>query len=150
MAPDNNFGLPNNNTFSNDGLSVPSPFIDPSIGNQNNNQSNTTSPVGAPSTEIVQPDNINGAVSDNGLLSNNAVNNPLLGEKTSTTNTDYDPLTGSALNDPLVGAVDDTLVGSVNAFLLENIESIQASTVGDTQEQAFSALRQSRVGLSWE
>ncbi|GAB1542484.1 hypothetical protein NUACC21_51580 [Scytonema sp. NUACC21] len=132
MVPNNNFGLPDNNTFLNDGLSVPSPFTDPLIGNQNYNQDNKNTLTGAPSTDIVQPDSSNGAVSDRELLTDDATNNPLLIEKTSTINTYVDPLTGNHLNEPLVNTLKS------GDALLSHVESLQGSGVGESQEQVFS------------
>ncbi|NJL64004.1 MAG: hypothetical protein HC903_21935 [Methylacidiphilales bacterium] len=115
MAETNNFGLPNN-PFSSDGLSVPSPFTEPYLDNQNN-QSNTTAPIGAPSTDLVLPDTSNGAIADNQLLSDSSTNNPLMEEKI----LDADVLTGVGKDDLLASTeANDPLInsGEVNGLIL--------------------------------
>jgi subtilase family serine protease len=147
MAETNNFGLPNN-PFSNDGLSVPSPFTEPSLDNQNN-QSNTTAPIGAPSTDIIVPDTSNGTASESGLLADSLANNSLIKEKLSDEKTSIDPLTGGTIDEPLVGnAPKDTLVAnSIKALSIpaslaaeQNINNTSDETSISTFDQLTTAI----------
>ncbi|MCV3215605.1 hypothetical protein OGM63_19160 [Plectonema radiosum NIES-515] len=119
MAGNNEFGSPNNDSlFNNNELSNNNAFVDPLAANLDPFSSNqTSSPIGAPSTDLVQPLSSK-ETSSSTLLPDSAANNSLIKDRTIDNKASVDPITGGILDAPLVGDIkDDTLAAnSINTL----------------------------------